>query len=62
MLVKGIPCHMKIIFEELIIYDIRDYFLKDINISFTIMTGNGIETFETPNYKVKDNLTVLNFS
>lgn len=46
---------MRIIFEEMVIYDLEDFLDKEISISYSIMTGNGVETFYTPNYKVKDN-------
>lgn len=46
---------MKISFLELVLYNVVDMLGKKISFSYSIMSGNGLETFYTPVYIVKDN-------
>lgn len=59
---KGFSCHMKVSFLELVLYNVVDMLDKKVSFSFTAMTGNGLETFYTPVYVVKDNSIPLHFS
>lgn len=52
---KNYSCHMKVSFLELILYNVVDLLGKKISLSFTVMSGEGMETFYTPVYEVKDN-------
>ena len=52
---------MQITFDHFLIYNIEDFMGKKVNFGFTLMTGNGIETFYTPVYTITDNLTKTNY-
>lgn len=52
---------MKITFDQLILYNITDFYNKKVSFTFKLLTNNGIETFSSPVYKILDNMTFLNF-
>ena len=53
---------MKVSFLELILYNVVDLLDKKVSFSFTVMTGNGMETFYTPVYVIRDNSLPLHYS
>lgn len=59
---KNYSCHMKVSFLELVLYNVVELLDKKVSFSFTVMTGNGLETFYTPVYVIKDNSIPLHFS
>lgn len=61
LLDNELTCHMRIYFELFIIYNVSELINKKASFSFTVMTGNGIETFYTPVYIIQDNQTEINF-
>lgn len=59
---KNLSCHMKISFTEMVLYNVVELLNKKVSVSYTIMTGNGEETFYTPTYVVKDNQVPMFYS
>lgn len=59
---KEIGASFKITFSELVLYNVVNLINKKISFGFSLMTPNGLETFYTPVYVVKDNATPLFFS
>lgn len=53
---------MRITFEEMVIYNLDDFKEKEMSISYSLMTGNGMETFYTPNYRIKNNQIKMNYT
>ena len=62
LITHGLSCHMKVVFEKLIVYNISELMGKKCNFSYEILTMNGLEYFHTPNYVIKDNQVNLDYS
>ena len=62
LITHNFSCHMMVVFEKLIVYNISELIGKKCNFSYEILTMNGVEFFQTPNYVIKDNQVNLDYT
>jgi hypothetical protein len=59
---KEMSCHYKIEIEKLFLYDFKILENKNCYIEIEVLTGNGIQFFNTPYFKITNNSTLIMFS
>ncbi len=52
---RNLSCHFKVEFTKFTFFNIDEIINKKFYLSYTVMTSNGLETYRTPNYIIKNN-------
>lgn len=56
-----LSCHMMIVMDQMVLYDVSELLNKKCSLSYSIMTMNGIEFFHTPTYTINDNQIFMGY-